>query len=51
MTKKEFINAVANGKTDVLQLLLDPVSEIEADYCVIGDLAVNAYAGRLSARI
>ena len=44
MTKKEFMNAVANGKTDVLQLFLDAISQIGADYCVIGGLAVNAYA-------
>jgi len=44
MTKKEFINAVANGKTDVLQLFLDAVRQIGAEYCVIGGLAVNAYA-------
>ena len=42
MTKKEFINAVANGKTDVLQLFLDAVRQIGAGYCVIGGLAVNA---------
>ena len=44
MTKKEFINAVANGKTDVLQVFLDAVTQIGADYCVIGGFAVNAYA-------
>jgi hypothetical protein len=44
MTKKEFINAVANGKTDVLQIFLDVVSRMGTDYCVIGGLAVNAYA-------
>ena len=44
MTKKEFLNAVANGKTDVLQVFLDTVSELGSDYCVIGGLAVNAYA-------
>ncbi|MQY63452.1 MAG: hypothetical protein GH143_03990 [Calditrichaeota bacterium] len=44
MTKKEFLNAVANGKTDVLQVFLDAVSQLGADYCVIGGLAVNAYA-------
>lgn len=44
MTKKEFMNTVANGKTDVLQLFLDAVSRIGADYCVVGGLAVNAYA-------
>ena len=44
MTKKEFINAVANGKKDILQLFLDSITEVGADYCVIGGLAVNAYA-------
>ena len=44
MTEKEFLNAVANGKTDVLQVFLDTVSELGADYCVVGGLAVNAYA-------
>jgi hypothetical protein len=44
MTKKEFINAVAKGKTDVLQLFLDAVAHVGADYCVVGGLAVNAYA-------
>lgn len=44
MTKKEFINAVANGKKDILQLFLDSITEAGADYCVIGGLAVNAYA-------
>jgi len=44
MTKKEFVNAVANGKRDILQLFLDTVEEMRADYCVIGGLAVNAYA-------
>ncbi len=43
MTKKEFLNAVANGKTDVLQVFLDTVSQQGAEYCVIGGLAVNAY--------
>ena len=44
MTKKEFINAVANGTVDVLQLFLNAVSRRGADYCVVGGLAVNAYA-------
>lgn len=38
------MNTVANGKTDVLQLFLDAVSRIGAEYCVVGGLAVNAYA-------
>ena len=44
MTKKEFLNAVSNGKIDILQIFLDTISVINADYCVIGGLAVNAYA-------
>jgi hypothetical protein len=44
MTKKEFINAVAHGKMDVLQVFLDALSQLGAAYCVIGGLAVNAYA-------
>jgi hypothetical protein len=44
MTKKEFVNTVAHGKIDVLQVFLDAVSQCGADYCVVGGLAVNAYA-------
>jgi len=44
MTKKEFLNAVANGKKDVLQLFLDVIAQVNSDYCVISGLAVNAYA-------
>ena len=43
MTKKQFLNAVANGKADVLQIFLDALSEAGSSYCVIGGLAVNAY--------
>ena len=44
MTKKEFLNAVSNGKVDIVQAFLDTLSTSNADYCVIGGLAVNAYA-------
>ena len=44
MTEKEFFNALTNGKTDILQLLLDILAETGSKYCVIGGLAVNAYA-------
>jgi len=44
MTKKEFLNAVVNGKVDILQAFLDTLSASNANYCVIGGLAVNAYA-------
>ncbi len=43
MTGKEFFNSLANGKFDILQLLLDILAETESRYCVIGGLAVNAY--------
>lgn len=44
MTEKEFLKAVSNGKEDVLQIFLDALSSTEVDYCVVGGLAVNAYA-------
>ena len=44
MTKKEFLNAVSNGKADIVQAFLDTLSASSIDYCVIGGLAVNAYA-------
>lgn len=44
MTEKEFFNAVLNGTEDVLQLFLEAVSSAGVSYCVIGGLAVNAYA-------
>jgi len=44
MTDKKFLNRIANGKSDVIQLFLDQLSKLKIDYCVIGGLAVNAYA-------
>jgi hypothetical protein len=44
MTKKEFLNAIANGKVDIVRAFLDLLSTSNTDYCVIGGLAVNAYA-------
>jgi hypothetical protein len=44
MTGKAFMNAVANGELDILQVLLDILTETGTAYCVIGGLAVNAYA-------
>ena len=43
MTKKEFMNCVANGQVDILQQFLDLLNDMKIDYCVIGGLAVNAY--------
>lgn len=44
MTKKEFLNAVSNGKVDILQAFIDIMSRLNVDYCVIDGLAINAYA-------
>ena len=44
MTKKEFFRLVSNGYEDVIQIFLDALSSVRVDYCVIGGLAVNAYA-------
>ncbi len=44
MTGKTFLNRVANGQTDAVAMLLDLLRQTGADYCVIGGLAVNAYA-------
>lgn len=44
MTGKEFFNKIANSEVDMVELLLAMLHETETDYCVIGGLAVNAYA-------
>ncbi|MBN1394358.1 MAG: hypothetical protein JW959_05000 [Pirellulales bacterium] len=44
MTEREFLNAVGGGNDDLPQLLLDMLAQAGASYCVIGGLAVNAYA-------
>ncbi len=44
MTGKEFINRMANGKSDIIQVFLDILSQTGSQYCLIGGLAVNAYA-------
>jgi hypothetical protein len=43
MTRKEFLNSLANGQSDIVQILLDIIAETAIPYCVIGGLAVNAY--------
>jgi len=43
MTSKQFINSLANGKSDIIQTLLDILSKTGSRYCLIGGLAVNAY--------
>ena len=44
MTSKEFLNSLANGSVDIIQLFLDLLDKLKIDYCIIGGLAVNAYA-------
>ena len=44
MTAKDFIKAVSNGEADIIQMLLDIIARIDTPYCIIGGLAVNAYA-------
>jgi hypothetical protein len=43
MTGKEFLNSLANGQSDIVQILLDIITETGSSYCVIGGLGVNAY--------
>ena len=43
MTGKEFLNSLANGKSDIIQMILDILSQTDSPYCLIGGLAVNAY--------
>ncbi len=43
MTGKEFLNSIANGKSDILQLFLAVLEETSSSYALIGGLAVNAY--------
>jgi len=44
MTGKTFFNHLANGRMDIVQLLLSLLEQTHAAYCLIGGLAVNAYA-------
>jgi len=44
MNFREFLNRLANGKSDFLQIFLSLLEHENAGYCAIGGLAVNAYA-------
>jgi hypothetical protein len=44
MTGQEFMRSVTNGEADIVRIMLDLLAEMGASYCVIGGLAVNAYA-------
>lgn len=43
MTGKDFVNSLAHGRSDIIQTILDILSETHSRYCLIGGLAVNAY--------
>jgi hypothetical protein len=43
MTGKKFLNKVAKGKEDILQIFLDILNSTQTPYCIVGGLAVNAY--------
>lgn len=43
MVGKEFVNRLANDKSDMIQILLDILSKTGSRYCIIGGLGVNAY--------
>ena len=44
MTGKTFLNRIANGKKDIISILLNLLQELNCTYCVIDGLGVNAYA-------
>ena len=44
MTKKEFLKNIAKGKKDLLQEFVNILNRKKISFCVIGGLAVNAYA-------
>ena len=44
MTEKDFLNRVTKGKGDFLLTFLDLLKAQKISFCVIGGLAVNAYA-------
>jgi hypothetical protein len=44
VTGKDFLRSVSNGKVDFLELTLGLLKDTGCEYCVIGGLAVNAYA-------
>ncbi|HVP89611.1 MAG TPA: hypothetical protein VMS75_00185 [Terriglobales bacterium] len=44
MTKKDFLRRVAEDKSDFLQAFLSVLNDGKIPFCLIGGLAVNAYA-------
>jgi len=50
MTGKVFMNSLMNGQADIIQIFSDMLNTLKIDYCLIGGLAVNAYAESASDR-
>ncbi len=44
MTKNEFLKAITRSGEDILKIVFGLLRRAKAPYCVIGGLAVNAYA-------
>jgi hypothetical protein len=44
MMGRDFLNGVTRSREDIIQVLLSVLDETNSAYCVIGGLAVNAYA-------
>lgn len=44
MTAKTFMNCLMNGQADIVRNFLDMLDLLKIDHCLIGGLAVNAYA-------
>src|SRR3990167_2307037 len=44
MTGKDFFQKLAHGKDDLLQPFIDGLTKKKIKFCIIGGLAVNAYA-------
>jgi hypothetical protein len=44
MIAQKFVRAVANGEIDLFALLFELLTETKSSYCLIGGMAVNAYA-------
>lgn len=44
MTGKDFLKGITNDQKNFLQVFLDILKKFKIQYCIIGGLAVNAYA-------
>ena len=44
MTEKEFYNTIVSGASDAIELVVAILTKFDLPFCIIGGLAVNAYA-------